>query len=102
VDQSKSFDEVRRIKFMMLMAILREQPALRDREFAESNMVGYLLEKCGMNKSAQMQFAYNLQARCESDLPIYAIQHFADFTIGCVDGLLARGASLNCGELRAG
>ena|ERR1700729_216281 len=100
MDQQKSFDEVRRIKFMALVTILRRQPALCDREFAQSNVIGYLLNKCGMNKSAQKQFAYDLQARCESHLPMYAIQHLSDFTLGDVAGFLARGSSSYCGELR--
>src|SRR4051812_19065701 len=77
-------------KLKALIAALREQPALRERDMNEFDRMGYLLDRCGMDNSQQRRFVYDLQERCRGALPTGLIQDFNHLALGTFAEHLAR------------
>lgn len=90
MEQIATHNQLWQKKLAALIAVLAERPALRDWEMGEGSCIGYLLDKCGMDRSAQSHFAFQIQNRCGGELATVAIQNFGDLTLGQIANILAR------------
>ena len=89
-DSGGVFARLRAAKVESLIDVLRQEPALRDREMSEFDRMGYLLDRCGMDHGQQRRFVYELQERCRGGFPPGIIHIFEDFNLGTFADHLAR------------
>lgn len=90
MEKSMTHNQMRQKKLAALIAVLAERPALRDWEMGEGSRIGFLLDKCGMDRSAQSHFVFQIQNRCGGEFAPVAIQNFGDLTLSQIADILAR------------